>query len=349
MSIEKDKSLYYPWFDWLRGVLAVIVMFGHEGLLTWQHSGNFAVQIFFALSGWLIGRILLNLKPNELTTFYFNRAIRIWAPYFLALVLLISVSAFRDPITTKWLEIVFYKASFVYNLFGTPQLLQYMQAMPLQGTGSHFWSVNAEEQFYLIAPLFLVLLRHPIARAQLTWFLIAAFAYWADIYASIVLGVLASVVQRKFKNNDERTCTLYMCAIGLTLTLLAFFSNLGYLKIAPLAAISIVLFLAAPGRRTHVGSIVGGMSYPLYLNHWIGIYVAHAVFKPFNMRDSASAHILSFFLNIALAVSLYWYLDRKLIVSRTTLFTRNRANVVTLASYILICVGIGGGLLITAK
>ena len=51
---------YYPWFDWLRFVLANVVMLVHFGIIRgWSHAGDFAVQAFFALSGWLIGGLLL--------------------------------------------------------------------------------------------------------------------------------------------------------------------------------------------------------------------------------------------------------------------------------------------------
>ena len=41
---------YYPYFDYLRIGLAIVVMFYHDHLIPWEHSGNLAVQIFFALS-----------------------------------------------------------------------------------------------------------------------------------------------------------------------------------------------------------------------------------------------------------------------------------------------------------
>ena len=78
-------------------------------------------------------------------------------PYFIALALLLGASLLRDPVNAKWLEFVFYKATFVYNWFGETQLATHVKDMPLQGTGNHFWSVNAEEQFYLVAPILLVL------------------------------------------------------------------------------------------------------------------------------------------------------------------------------------------------
>lgn len=80
---SNNQSHYFPLFDWLRIALAFVVLLSHDGLLKlWPQAGNFAVQVFFALSGWLIGGILLKLDKNELPKFYFNRAIRIWIPYF---------------------------------------------------------------------------------------------------------------------------------------------------------------------------------------------------------------------------------------------------------------------------
>jgi peptidoglycan/LPS O-acetylase OafA/YrhL len=148
-------------------------MFYHDGAIGWHHAGNFAVQVFFALSGWLIGGILLKMDPSGLPRFFFNRAIRLWIPYYIALFCLLFVSVIREPITYKWLEIVAYKVTFVYNLFGTPQLLEFAAMMPQKGTLTHVWSVNAEEQFYLLAPLLLVLLAKQFGRSTLVWAFIA--------------------------------------------------------------------------------------------------------------------------------------------------------------------------------
>jgi peptidoglycan/LPS O-acetylase OafA/YrhL len=168
---------YYPWFDWLRAVLAITVMLGHDQVIRWQSSGDLAVKVFFALSGWLIGGMLLQTPHEGLPRFFFNRAVRIWAPYYLALILLVGASLLREPVVSKWFEFVFYKLTFVYNLFGTNQLAANVDSMPLRGTGNHFWSVNAEEQFYLLAPLLLVLLPPRLGRSPLLWSVLAVMAW----------------------------------------------------------------------------------------------------------------------------------------------------------------------------
>lgn len=314
-------------------------MLGHEGLIGWQHSGSFAVQVFFALSGWLIGGILVKADPKDLPRFYFNRALRIWVPYYLALLFLVGASLIMEPLTTKWFEFVFYKLSFVYNIFGTPQLAEFSQAMPLKGTGNHYWSVNAEEQFYLIAPVLLVLTQHRLARNSLVWILIAAISWITDTYTSIVLGVLAAVAVNQYGNLHESVTTKAILTAALLASTYALFIDLNYTKIVPITAISIILLLARHGEKSKIGAIFGGMSYPLYLNHWIGLFAAHAILKPFGMRDSLLAHAVSFVLNILLAIALYLFIDKKILQIRENLFTQSRANLVIAFAYGLVILG----------
>lgn len=193
-----EKNNYYPYFDFLRIILAAIVMLYHDDVLTWHHSGSLAVEIFFALSGWLIGGMLLKMTPDKLPAFYFNRSLRIWIPYYFALSLLLGASILKDKIGKKWIEFVVYKISFVYNIFGTSQLADSKNLMPLNGTGNHFWSVNTEEQFYLLVPLLLVISSPKIGRNIFTWIVISVSALIFQIYASIVFGVLAAIIVNKF-------------------------------------------------------------------------------------------------------------------------------------------------------
>ncbi len=339
-SRHAPDAMYYPWFDWLRALLAVTVMLGHDGLIPWSSSGDLAVKVFFALSGWLIGGILLRTDRHELPRFYFNRAIRIWVPYYLALALLLGASLLREPVTSKWLEFVFYKVNFVYNWFGTNQLATSVAAMPLRGTGNHFWSVNAEEQFYLLAPVLLVLMSARFGRSIPVWVALACLAWLSHQYASIVFGVAAAVIAHVvpgvFRSARARTLLGATALASVTAIALQFHYELT----APILAVCVVLLLAIEGPRRSLGAIAGGMSYPLYLNHWIGVFVANALLQPFGLRGSLAGHALSTLLNVALAVALFWFVDRRLLQHRSEWYSPQRGLWVTRVAYLMVAIGL---------
>lgn len=345
MDISQKKLVYYPWLDWLRIILALVVLLHHDGLLKlWSYSGNFAVQVFFALSGWLIGGILLNTKKADLPHFYFNRALRIWVPYFFALALLVAASLLHDQITFKWLEFVFYKLSFVYNIFGTPQLETFLQSMPLQGTGNHFWSVNAEEQFYLLSPLLLVITPARFGKSILTWTVLAALALFTQTYASIVFGVLSAVIVKKFGNLHLTLSARLTFVVIIILSIVGFTKQLDYMFIAPLCAISIVMLLTTQGKQTSLGVFVGGMSYPLYMNQWIGGFVTNFLFKHLGLTAPTFKHITAILLSLAIAATCYWFIDKRILAMRANLYTAARGKILTIIAYASVIVGICVGL-----
>lgn len=342
---DTAPTTYFPWFDWLRFVLASTVMLSHFGVGSdHPNVSNFAVQVFFALSGWLIGGILLANKPESLPRFYFNRAIRIWLPYYLAVVFLAVASALKDPITSKWIECFIYNATFVWNLFGIQQLATSVQDMPLRGTGNHFWSVNAEEQFYLLAPLLLVCLPARIGKSVLLWGLIGMAAVNTQLYGAIVLGVFAAVVHHHRPGFLASRLLRVVFSVALGIGVLSMVAGLTYERIAPACAVLIVLLLARAGRRSCTGAFFGGLSYQLYLNHWIGGFVATVLLIPFGLRQSPLVVVLAVPISVGLAALLYRFIDRPLLERRAALFTFRRGLVATATGYTLVAIGIAYGI-----
>lgn len=343
---EHQKE-YYPYIDWLRGLLAAIVMLVHDGVIPWVTAAYLAVQVFFALSGWLIGGILLNLPRSGLPRFYFNRVARIWGPYYAALVILVAVSALRDPITPKWSEFVFYKTTFVYNVFGPPQLAEHRYEMPLDGSGNHFWSVNVEEQFYLAAPILLVVAAPMIGRSVSTWVAISLLAWYFNCYASIAVGVAAAVAAAKFGPIHLKPLWRIVLAFVAIGTALGMAADWHVETLAPPFSIAVVLLLATMGKPSRLGAVVGGLSYPLYLNHWTGPFVAHAALKPFGLRDSALAHVVSVMFSICFSYGMYRLVDRPLLKRRAGYFTPGRGRAAMIVAYGLVIVGLVVGFWIT--
>jgi len=314
-------------------------MFGHDNLIGWGYSGKLAVDVFFALSGFLIGGILLRTEISNLPKFYFNRALRIWIPYYIAFILIIIASLLKDPINLKWVEFVIYKFTWVYNIFGSSQLQNCSECMPLDGTGNHFWSVNAEEQFYLLAPLFLVVFATK-GRQLITWCLIVMSLWFMNIYVPISLGVFAAIVNSKYPSfylkRVSKVILLFVfigSAIGLSITT-------DYALYSPVFSICLVLLIAKKGKKDSLGSFLGGISYPLYLNHWIGVFFFNLVLDPFGLRDSGIRQFFSALMNYGIAAFLYWYIERKILAMREQLYTQKKGFVITLIAYFSVATGL---------
>jgi peptidoglycan/LPS O-acetylase OafA/YrhL len=345
----KNSTLYYPGFDYLRIILATTVAVGHAGIPLWDNSGNLAVQIFFAMSGWLIGGILLRSAPQDLPRFYFNRAARIWIPYFVAIILLMAASLLKEPITAKWLEFFFYKITFVYDFFGPPQLELFHKDMPLDGTGHHFWSITAEEQFYLLAPFLITVMPARIGRSIWFWVILALLAtlslYW-NYFGAISLGVLAAVVRQRA--GDWHSGTLAKAAlavVGVPLLAATYSGLLDYRIGAPLFSLCLVLLLAQPGAHSPVAAFVGGVSYPMYLNHWIGVFIANAAFGIIGLRGSLLSQISGVVISLAVCAVLYVLVDLQVRRNRARYFTAWRGKIAAATGYALVAIGLIGGVI----
>jgi peptidoglycan/LPS O-acetylase OafA/YrhL len=347
---ETEKTAHlagYPLFDWLRFILASVVALGHAELIA--HSewmGNLAVQVFFALSGWLIGGILLDSRPKQLPRFFFNRATRIWIPYFFAVAALYALSATRDPMTARWFEFLFYDVTFTHNWFSLrPDAATALAQMPLQGTGNALWSISVEEQFYLVAPLIIVAGTR-LGRSPFAWILIAAMLWFFQLvdFASISLGVLAAATQRLYGNLHLRTWAVALLAASCALSLWTL-ATLSYARGAPIFAISVVLLCARPGTRHSLGMFAGAISYPMYLNHWMGGFIINGIAKRVDWLAQPVTGLLSYGVGVAAGAVAYLMIDRIVMADRDRIYSQPLGITLALIAYGLVCVGILGGLI----
>lgn len=119
--------------------------------LTWT-----GVDLFFVLSGFLIGGILCDAKAstNYYQAFYLRRIHRIFPIYFLWLLLFLAGLRMVAPADSPALRTLF---NLDVPLWSYPLFLQNI-CMTLKGTyGAEWlaitWSLTVEEQFYLLLPL----------------------------------------------------------------------------------------------------------------------------------------------------------------------------------------------------
>lgn len=335
----------YPLFDWLRFVLASVVALGHAELITHSEiTGNLAVQVFFSLSGWLIGGILLNSRIEQLPKFFFNRATRIWIPYFFAVTALYTLSALREPVTMRWLEFLYYDVTFTHNWFSLrPDATLALSEMPLKGTGNGFWSISVEEQFYLIAPLIIVTTR--FGRSSLLWIIISITLWTFQLtdFASISLGVLAATTQSLQRDWHLRPWVI-MILIGACAMSLAALTTISYALGAPLFAITVVLLCARPGCRQSIGMFAGAISYPMYLNHWMGAFLVHGIAKRVDWLSQPASGLLSYALGVAAGALAYVMIDRIVMARRSRYYSPVVGMASAALAYSLVLLGVFGGL-----
>jgi peptidoglycan/LPS O-acetylase OafA/YrhL len=150
-------------FDGLRAIAFLLVFVSHKVYFAHADSfGDVGVWLFFALSGFLITRILARSRSEIedglatvrgcLGRFYLRRTARIFPPYYLLIGFFVVASFFVS------IDYFGTAEKLAYLLYGTNLLI----AARSQWIGDfgHFWSLAVEEQFYLVfAPLILLVPR----------------------------------------------------------------------------------------------------------------------------------------------------------------------------------------------
>ena len=108
-----------------------------------------------------------------------------------------------------------------------------------------------------------------------------------------------------------------------------------------------MLLLPQKGPHSRIASFVGGVSYPLYLNHWIGTFAANAAFGRIGLRDTWICQVSGVLVAIAVATVLYVCIDRNARNNRARYFSALRGKALAGIGFALLTTGIIGGFLIT--
>jgi len=165
---------YRKEIDGLRAVAVIPVILFHAGFS--QFSGGFVgVDVFFVISGYLITTIILSEKEKgafSLVNFYERRARRIIPALFLVLLFSVVVSWFwlspshMKDFAKSLVSVLLFSSNILFwqetGYWGEVNVLK-----PLL----HTWSLAVEEQYYVLFPLFLMLMW----RFQKRWILSSLF------------------------------------------------------------------------------------------------------------------------------------------------------------------------------
>lgn len=290
---------YRPDVDGLRAVAVLLVFADH--LDTKMSGGYIGVDVFFVISGYLIGAMILaEMREGRFSIgkFYERRLRRIF-PAMLAMMLGVTLLAFLFLVP---LEMETYARSLLAALFSGSNFLFWHEGGYFDEAGLkpllHTWSLGVEEQFYLLFPLFLVItqrlfprrLKLAIIGVALTSFVAAwitvlkqdapAAFFFAPLRAwELLLGTIVS--QRYLPTLTGAISRNIASALGLLLILVPGFMYTsdtafpGLTALPPCLGAALIIAAGETG-SSGVGRLlawrpvafIGLISYSLYLWHW---------------------------------------------------------------------------------
>lgn len=152
---------HYPALDGLRGIAILLVILYHNfNFIEYFNYGWLGVDLFFVLSGFLITDILLHTvhRENYFKNFYARRVLRIFPLYYLSLILFILI---LPAIPGFPLNMQYYQE---HQLWFWTYLQNWTLVFSQDGDTTalgHFWSLAVEEQYYLLWPFVILLIRDP--------------------------------------------------------------------------------------------------------------------------------------------------------------------------------------------
>ncbi len=248
---EKAKfTRRIPELDGLRGLAVLAVVLGHyfgevrHGFYILA-AGWVGVDVFFTLSGFLIGGILLDNRgaSNFFSTFYMRRTCRIFPIYFVTIPLvLVYIGAYSSSVA--WID-----PALPVGTYLTYTQNLYMTYIGSQGNSWLLptWSLAVEEQFYILLPLIVffvsprglfrislvLIFVAPIIRASMLFaggtHQIGAYVLLPCRWDLLFLGVIAALIWR-----DQRLWALVRTRNALPLKVAAL--ACGWITVATMSA-----------------------------------------------------------------------------------------------------------------
>ena len=309
--------------DGLRAVAVVLVVLFHIGfrpapaVLTWiaDHvspavasriglgvpGGFVGVDIFFVISGFLIGGILLREQATGTFSIirFYERRIRRILPALLAVLLFTLIAGYAAllPYEFRELGVSVVAAIFSASNFFFLRHSGYFEPSALSKPLLHTWSLAVEEQFYLVFPLLLLGLhrtRRVVMRASIALLALASFVFSvyqlharpdAAFYLplargwELLLGVLVAMNVAPAPRSQRLRDAASLLGLGLIAVAALLLTTAtpfpGPAALLPCVGAALIIYAGISGPSL-VGKwlsiqpvvFVGLISYSLYLWHW---------------------------------------------------------------------------------
>jgi peptidoglycan/LPS O-acetylase OafA/YrhL len=159
MDTHAKQSRVIPSLDGIRAISVLLVVLGHAGF----HAApsGLGVTVFFFLSGYLISTLMLAEKEKtgeiDIPKFYVRRAFRLMPP--LLVTLAIAYGLTWAGVLAGGITVAGLAAQLLY--FANYYLLFFDPGGTVPDGTTILWSLAVEEHFYIVYPLFMILLSGP--------------------------------------------------------------------------------------------------------------------------------------------------------------------------------------------
>jgi peptidoglycan/LPS O-acetylase OafA/YrhL len=326
--MSKSHFKHQPQLDGLRTFCIIFTIFNHiPGTPTWI-NGGVGVDVFFALSGFLITTLLVREKTEgigiSVRAFYIRRAFRIIPLY---------VVAFGATALGAWILSLGGDSKKMTELsHAWPWVLTFNRELcPVTQCGptlfGHGWTIGIEEKFYIAFPLFFMVFKSSRALAMsLIILALAASAFLESNilrgYVGIIFGCLSALwfeIKERAVAGTKLWLTLMIFGYGLA-TIGSY--DLGYLLISFGASWLILAMVDNPAGRlsnilkAHPFAWLGKLTYGVYLFHVLVINVVSIAVSKVMIPDNiawAFTAAVAYVLTVALAHQLHIWIEQPLI------------------------------------
>jgi peptidoglycan/LPS O-acetylase OafA/YrhL len=339
----------YELLDGIRGLAAIAVVLSHIAV---PSIGHFAVMVFFVISGYCItaSAEASRRKSGGLREFMMKRIRRIYPPYLLAMLFFAitryvkaargSPEQFNRPLIdwiqnltlTQWVSDVFHP-------------VRWPQQNPAVFVGA-FWSLNYEEQFYLVMAL--CILASTLLRLSMLMSVVALgilglawnwlhpgnliYGWFLEYWAHFALGSCLFYVLCRLDHAAPRRFFIgTVCVIGIACGIRTLFhvanaydDYRAMWELAFLCCVTLIFYYARPLSRVITASALwrpaawlGTISYSLYLIHQFNLTIvstaAHKILP--DGLPQAVLIITVLLLHVALATA-FWALCERPFLSK---------------------------------
>ncbi len=299
-------------------------------------SGFLGVDVFFAISGFVVTASLLNQRRTKLTQLYMGFLARRVKRLLPALAVCVAVTGFvvlaTDPFPRHSIQTglaaLFGFANIVLFFFE----LDYFSPSSIFNAFTHTWSLGVEEQFYVVFPMFAWLFYFRMHSVSFKALAIAttvggliSVALFAGLYEEhqaaafflmpariweLGIGALVFLASRRTRSECLQRALRRLSPFALVALLACFFAPENYAMPATVAAVVLAGLLLATDERSLAARLlrlspvvyIGRISYSLYLWHWPIIALGPIVLAT-AWRSSA---VYVFVMAIAAVMSFHW-------------------------------------------